>query len=148
MRSEERQEGGFTLIEALIAIIILMVGLLGISQLFIAATSSNSIANRATASASIASREMERLKAIPFIDGRLNEGGNYQPAPFGNCGAGEYCTQEEVPGVGTVVTRWQITDVGVALPARMKYIRMRTEVLGAFSALSRAEFTTYRSLTM
>lgn len=141
MEDRERADGGFTLIESLIAIIILMFGLLAISQLFIVATSTNSIANRATASAAMASREMERLKAIPFDDARLNAGGDYDADPFGICGADPYCDSEPIPGVGEVVTRWQIDD----LDANIKYIRMRTEALGVFSTLSRAEFTTFRS---
>ena len=60
-------ESGFTLIEALIAMIILTVGLIAIANLFVVASSSNQIGNYTTVSAANASDIMEKLKAVPFM---------------------------------------------------------------------------------
>ncbi len=64
-RTRSRQSG-FTLIEALIAIVILVVGLLGVTNMLLMATSSNVAANRGTAATTAAAETMERLKAANF----------------------------------------------------------------------------------
>jgi hypothetical protein len=63
---ERSEEAGFTLIETLIAIIILVFGLIAISNLFIVAGSMNTVANHSSATAAIASEVMDRLRAVPF----------------------------------------------------------------------------------
>jgi hypothetical protein len=60
-------EAGFTLVEALVAILVLVVGLMGIANLFALAASSNSVANHGTAAVAEATETMERLKTIPFM---------------------------------------------------------------------------------
>ncbi len=67
MRCEtKRKESGFTLIEVLIAIVILSVGLLSLAQMMVFATRSNALAGRMTSSAALAREQLERLKAAPF----------------------------------------------------------------------------------
>ena len=56
-----------------------------------------------------------------------------------------YCN-DDIPGVGQIVTRWQISTV--AGTGRMVFIQVRSEGTGALSRRrSRAEFTTFRSCT-
>src|SRR5689334_19707414 len=59
-------EAGFTLIEALIATFVLMVGLAGVARLYAVAGVSNSVGNISTATAAQATDVLEQLKAIPF----------------------------------------------------------------------------------
>ena len=59
-------EGGFSLIEVLIAILILTIGLLSLAQMMLIATNSNALSGRMTASAALAKEQLELLKAAPF----------------------------------------------------------------------------------
>jgi competence protein ComGC len=134
-------EAGFTLMEALIAMLILMVGLIAITNLMLVAASSNTAANQGTAAATIASQRLEQLKAVPFNDARLNPGGSV------TSDVGGFFTSPDdmVPGVGQIHTRWEI----VAVDPQVRFIRVRSEGTGALSvSRSRAEFTTLRACTV
>lgn len=141
-----RTEAGFTLIEALVALVVLSFGLIAITNLMLVAASSNTVANQSTAAASIASQQMEDLKALRFTDPQLNEGGSLEDDQDG------YSSYTVVEGVGRIRTRWRIEDVAasrgsdMSLPAGLKFITVRSEGLGALTgARSRAEFTTFRT---
>ncbi len=155
-----QSQAGFTLIEALVAVVVLAFGLIAITNLMLVAASSNSVANHGTAAAAIATRELERLKSLSFVDDCLDAGGDLESnvgsgvttSAGGACNAGVYWTQEDVSGVGMIRVRWLIEDLvpsrgaNQALPAGVKYIIVRAEGLGALTgARSRAEFTTFRT---
>ena len=55
---KRNHEAGFTLMEALIATLILMFGLASIFNLMILATTSNNVANRSSAATLIASQQL------------------------------------------------------------------------------------------
>lgn len=143
-------EAGFTLVEALVAIVVLVFGLMAVTNLMLVAASSNSVANQGTAAVTSATRAMDTLKAVTFTD--LTEGGNdFDPADGGRECTDPALTFDEwhcndvVPGVGVVHTHWWIT--GTADP-RLLHVRVRAEGTGALSgARSRAEFTTFRTCT-
>jgi prepilin-type N-terminal cleavage/methylation domain-containing protein len=138
-RTARRGEQGFTLVEALTAIVILSFGLMAVTNLLVVAASSNSVANQSTAAADMAARTMESLKLRPWNDALLAPGGG-----LGSC-ITSYCQTDDIPGVGRIETRWQISTVDV----RTRFIRVRSEGRGALSGpRSRAEFTTFRSCTM
>jgi type IV pilus assembly protein PilV len=59
-------ERGFSLIEVLIAILILTIGLLSLAQMMLVATNANALSGRMTASAALAKEQLELLKAAPF----------------------------------------------------------------------------------
>jgi type II secretory pathway pseudopilin PulG len=68
LRSHEaRSEAGFTLIEALVSMVILSFGLIAVTNLFLVGGTSNKAANHGTAATAEAVEVMERLKAIPFM---------------------------------------------------------------------------------
>jgi Tfp pilus assembly protein PilV len=134
-------ERGFTLIEALIAVVILIFGLVAVAQLLAVASASNATANRSSAAAAAASQEMERLQTIPFAN--LTAGGSVAniTAATGACGGA--FVDRGIAGVGTVRTCRQIT---AAVGTNVLFIRVASQVLGPFSNLSRAEFTTFRAV--
>lgn len=135
-----RGEAGFTLVEALTAIVILSFGLMAVTNLLVVAASSNSVANQSTAAADMAARQLEALRLLPWNDGLLGPGGGVD-----SCISPNYCRTDDIPGVGRIETRWEIVSVDV----RTRFIRVRAEGRGALSGpRSRAEFTTYRVCTM
>ncbi|PYQ15521.1 MAG: hypothetical protein DMF80_08685 [Acidobacteria bacterium] len=134
-------ESGFTIVEAMIAIVILVFGLMAVTNLMVVAGSSNTAANHGTAATSQATEVMERLKAIPFTT--LTTGGSLS-ADVGtaNCQAGNFNVYRGIPGVGVIRTRWQITSAG----ADVLFIAVRSESTSPLvGSRSRAEFTTFRS---
>jgi Tfp pilus assembly protein PilV len=139
---ERRAEAGFTLIETLIAIVVLVFGLIAITNLFLVAGSSNTVANQATAASDVASQLLENFKAQPWNSAQL-------AATTGTFPAATPQRTDQVPGVGTINSWWSITNVdGSAATARVKFIRVRSEGAGVLArGRSRAEFTTYRTCT-
>lgn len=140
-------EAGFTLIEALVAIVILIFGLMAVSNLFLVATSSTSVANQSTAAAVAATEVLEVMRATPWT--ALVDGGNLAadaglPAPSCEVPTAGYFCDADTPGVGRVHVRWLITPLGV----RTKYVQVQAEGQGALSgARSRALFGMFRTCT-
>lgn len=64
--SHRRQEAGFTLLEAAISLVILMIVGVGVASLFAWAIKANSNANDRELSLAIAQKRMEWLRTIPF----------------------------------------------------------------------------------
>jgi type II secretory pathway component PulJ len=150
-----RQESGFTLVEALCAIVILAFGLIAIANMMAVAATSNSVANQSTAATTLATQQLERLKSIPFTlpnsnvqNPALNPGGDLENDDAGffldplNPQAGDPVV--DIPKVGVIQVRWTIAQVD----PRTLFITVRAQGTGPLSgARSRAEFTTFRSCT-
>jgi hypothetical protein len=137
--SVRRDEAGFTLIETLIAIIVLVFGLIAVTNLFLVAGSSNTVANQATAASDVAAQILENFKAQPWNSAQLAA----TPGTFN----GTPQRTDGVIGVGPINSWWSITDVD-GPPVRTKFFRVRSEGAGLLSrGRSRAELTTYRTCT-
>lgn len=138
-------EAGFTLVEALVAMVVLVFGIIAVANLMIFAASANSVGNASTVATAMASRELERLKGLPFTHASLEAGGDLDGTDFPSA----YSIEETVAGVGTVRTRWEIEEVGPVVPGPQGlFIRVRSEVIGPLvRGRSRADFTTFRSCT-
>jgi type II secretory pathway pseudopilin PulG len=140
-------EAGFTLVEAMIAIVVLSTGLIAIANLMAVAMASNSIANQSTAAATVASQQLETLKGTQFTT--LAAGGNLAADVAG------YASDTTVYGVGNIHTRWTIA--AVANPeavGEVLFITVRSEAASVGGGLpvvspsrTRAEFTTFRTCT-
>ena len=131
-------EDGFTLMETLVAIMILITGIVAVSNLFAVAMSSTGIANQATVATAQAVEQLEALKATPFDDAALNQGGDLDDDVTG------YSRVSDIPGAGRISVRWQITQVD----NQLKAITVRSQALDAVgSRRTRAEFRTMRSCT-
>jgi type II secretory pathway pseudopilin PulG len=134
------REQGFTLVEALTAIVILAFGLIAITNLMIVAASSNSVANQSTAATTAASQVLEQLRAAPFETLVANTGDV-------TADVAGFFRDDDFTGVGHIHTRWRI-DAFVPANPRALFITVRSEGTGALSgARSRAEFTTIRTCT-
>ncbi len=150
--TERGAEAGFTLVEALVAIVVLIFGLMAVTNLLLVAASSNSVANQSTAAVASATRAMDLLRATTYdalddapggITFDAGDGGKDCADP--TLVFNEWHCSDDVPGVGTIHTHWWVT--GTADP-RLLYIRVHSEGTGALAgARSRAEFTTFRSCT-
>ena len=146
-------EAGFTLVEALVAIVVLIFGLMAVTNLMLVAASSNSVGNQGTAAVTSATRVMDMMKATTF-DVLDNQAGGKDPFDPNDGGKAcddatlavtEWHCTDTVPGVGTVHTHWWITYTD---DPRLLHLRVRSEGTGALSgARSRAEFTTFRACT-
>lgn len=134
----QASQAGFTLIEALVAIVILIFGLVAVTNLFVVAASSNTVGNHGTASATAASETLEDLKAEPFRSALLAPGGSLA------ANVPNYFREDDISGVGIIRSRWQVTQVD----GQTLFIRVRSESTSPLAGRrARAEFTTFRSCT-
>jgi prepilin-type N-terminal cleavage/methylation domain-containing protein len=155
-------ESGFTLIEALIAIVVLAVGLIAVTNLLVVGAASNTIGNHSTNTTTIATETMERLRNIPFAVSASPAPPVPQliPSPVGaidveptcddnlpanNCvRPGNFGAFKDVRGVGRVNTTWEVVPVD----GQTMFLRVRSESVSALARRrSRSEFTTIRSCT-
>jgi type II secretory pathway pseudopilin PulG len=147
---DPRPEAGFTLIEALAAMVILTFGIMAVTNLMLIAGTSNSVANRSTSATLVATQQMETLKM-------LNWGAavNGLPVPPAGTTLGDldvdvanFSALVDAPNNGVADTpvrvRWTITGVD----AWTVYIQVRAEAVGRLGGpRTRAEFTTFRTCT-
>jgi len=139
-RNSRGSESGFTLVEALVAIVILAVGLIAVTNLLVVAATSNTTANHSTAATAIASRVLDTLKALPYDDPGLATGGDLANDAQNIQGLDSF-RDDDVRGVGQIHTRWQVQAAG----ARILFIQVRSEGRAPLVAgRSRAEFATFR----
>jgi prepilin-type N-terminal cleavage/methylation domain-containing protein len=63
-----KKNGGFTLTEVLIAVVILSVGLLGLSVMTVAMTKSQAFGNKLTTATALAQKKLEEIKNTSYTD--------------------------------------------------------------------------------
>jgi prepilin-type N-terminal cleavage/methylation domain-containing protein len=154
-KPRRRNEEGFSLIEVMIAIVILTVGLLSLAQMMVLATNSNTLSGRMTSCSALAKEQMERLKAAPFYTDpqaqvrspQLTAGGDINN-PVG--GFSQIYDADGAPAAaGLYEVRWQITDLVTPLPLAMVRIQVRCLPAAGmgdqFAIIGEARFTTYRT---
>ncbi len=71
---KRRNQGGFTILEILIAVVVLMVGVLGLVMTAALVTRMMGSANRAQMAANYASQRMEQMRTAACIAGQRNAG--------------------------------------------------------------------------
>ena len=151
--SHRRGEEGFTLIEALIAMLILIVGIAAISNLIVVAGTSNTVANSTTAASAVASQQMELLKTARYntlvAGGTMVVPPNHTPHLQCNTGlvAAVYAWDTNVPGVGSIHVQWEIVGpLPGAAPAGTVFINLLAQpVAPGIGIRGRARFTTFRT---
>jgi len=134
-------EAGFTILEAIIATMILIFGLAAIFNLMIVAVSQNSLANRASGATTLASHEMEILRSTAYATLVDSPTGvdtlDVQTAGFWRI--------DNVEGVAQYETRWSVQTLA---DPNLRYLRVRTEPKGFMGRTARTELTTIRSCTL
>ena len=155
--AERSDEAGFTLVEALVAIVVLVFGLTAVTNLLLVGAASNTVGNHTTNTTTIATETLERLRNIPFAVGnppvaQLVVGGDLDATPTcndnvpaSNCvRPGNFQAFKDVIGVGRVHTTWTVDRID----GQTYFIRVRSEsTSGLARRRARAEFTTIRSCT-
>ena len=68
------KNGGFTLLEVMIALVIMAVGLLGLAALQLVAVKSNAFSSEMTYATMLVQQHAEVLKSLPFTDTKLTPG--------------------------------------------------------------------------
>jgi Tfp pilus assembly protein PilV len=135
-------EAGFTLIETLTAIVILVFGLVAVTNLLIVAGTSNQVANVATATTAAARERLEILKATPFD--QLSTGGSLDADVTSFFEAAQ--SGGPIPGIGTIRTRWSIEVAGG--DNQLRFIQVRSESTSPLlRSRSRAQLSTFRACT-
>jgi Tfp pilus assembly protein PilV len=140
LQGSRRHEAGFTLVEAMIATLVLMFGLTAIFNLMIVATSQNALGSRATAATALAGKQMEVLRSTAFT-ALTDSPSGVDTVEIGTSGFEEWTT---VTGVGTFHTTWKVQTLS---SPNFKSIVVRSEPNGFRGRWARAEFTTVRTCT-
>lgn len=73
-----KKQNGFSLLEVLIALVILAIGLLAVAQMQITAIKGNAFGSGMTSASSLAANTLERLMALPYNDGQLTTYNTWQ----------------------------------------------------------------------
>src|SRR5687767_13401678 len=97
-RMRNSDESAFTLVETIVALLILSIGLLALAQLFIFSTYNNSFAYSASTAIKAAEDTVEMLRGLPFTDAKLAIGGTIRPTPA-PCTTGCLPDKDHVRGV-------------------------------------------------
>ncbi len=77
-----KKQNGFSLLEVLIALVILAIGLLAVAQMQITAIKGNAYGSGMTNASSLASNTLERLMALPYTNAALTPTGAPPDAPL------------------------------------------------------------------
>jgi prepilin-type N-terminal cleavage/methylation domain-containing protein len=129
-------DAGFTLVEVLVAIVVLVFGLIAVTNLLLVGASNNTAANLGTASTTAAAQQMENLKATSFQDLVALTGG------VGGSSTGNQ--QVVMPGTGPIQVSWTIERTD----RQLMFITVQAEGSGPMvAARSRAILTSFRSCT-
>lgn len=76
-----KNESGISLVESMIAIVLLLVGMMSIAQVLMLSIVASKTHGRDSSKATIIARnKMEELTALPILDAKLVKGGNIDPA--------------------------------------------------------------------
>jgi len=75
------REGGFTLIEMLIAVSILSAGLLALGSMKVSAIGGNAHSANVTEGSTLAADRLEKLLALPYTHADLTSGAHVDPSP-------------------------------------------------------------------
>ncbi len=109
MRSPSRRRGGFTLIELMIAIVMLSFGLLGMAGLMVSSTQVQQLSTTRSQMTLVAESKLEELRSYgmtsdTLLRARLNPGGSMAaPMPA-------YADSAQAPGGRWYYRRWQIVN--------------------------------------
>jgi prepilin-type N-terminal cleavage/methylation domain-containing protein len=123
-------DAGFTLVEVLVAIVVLVFGLIAVTNLLLVGASNNTAANLGTASTAAAAQQMENFKAMGFNDLIVLPVTGSQ--------------RVVMAGTGPIQVSWTITRPS----SQLLFFTVQAEGIGPMvAARSRAVLTAFRSCT-
>ena len=136
-------QSGFSLIEMLVAIVILAVGLLGLAQLQITAMKTNSQSATSAAATALAQQVVEKIAAIDADDAMFTSstGVTWDGSPVTVAGAGTYDITYDVTQVlanGTAIPNLFRIDVNVLSTSDLMHVLGNQRRLATASTLKRA----------
>ncbi|NWH06704.1 prepilin-type N-terminal cleavage/methylation domain-containing protein [Desulfobacter latus] len=106
MNKQKRpNDGGFTLIEVLIGLMIFSVGILGIGLMQLSAIRGNSVAKQLTEATVFGSDQIEQILSWSYDDGRLKSTNNNVDTPTNSKADGDQADNDDF-----YHAYWQITD--------------------------------------
>jgi type IV pilus assembly protein PilV len=116
-----KKSEGFTLIEVMIALVILAVGLLGLAALQLTAIKSNAFSSEMTYATMKAQQYAEVFKSLPFADSNLTAGSHTDPTPPTSKGVQytiKWTVTDNVPATDmksiSITVQWQSLRQGAA----------------------------------
>jgi len=110
LKQPAKVQGGFSLIEILIAIAVLSIGMLSIAAMQVSAIRGNAKSGNLTQRTTAASNHLEYLLNLPFDDSNL-DAGNHDPENDGIDNDGDGTTDEaDDDGELLYTVTWNITD--------------------------------------
>ena len=109
---KRRNQGGFTIIEILIAVVVFMVGILGLVMTAALVTRMMGRANRAQMAANYASQRMEKMRTAACIAGQRNAGVDtlYRGSQMIAYNTWSYTDMPSESYRLRVITRWETTN--------------------------------------
>ncbi|OGP81487.1 MAG: type IV pilus modification protein PilV [Deltaproteobacteria bacterium RBG_16_54_11] len=113
-----KKSEGFTLLEVMIALVILSVGLLGLGALQLVAIKTNAFSSEMTYATMIAQQQAEILKSLPFTDANLTAA--TEANPHTGVGSGK--------GVQYAIS-WTVTDNSPATDMKIINISVQWQSL-------------------
>jgi len=115
---------GFTLLEVLMAITILMVGILTVASMQISSIRGNAFAGKVTEATTLAGRQLEILQSLPYDDSDLSAGSHTDSNPPANYTVAWTVTDEAVfNNTKTIDVAVAWTDHGVQRSVSMEQVR-------------------------
>lgn len=102
-RAKVNRQKGFTLLETSIALVVMMVGGLGIAAVFSYAIRNNTGSRDRVASLAVAQQEMERLRNLPFDDAGLTATATNPAAVTVNSAGRNYAVKTTITNTAATV---------------------------------------------
>jgi hypothetical protein len=131
--AEREPEAGFSLVEVLIAIVVLVFGIIAVANLMLVAAANNMSGNQGSAAVAAAIQEMEVLKSMPFA-----------ALPLGR--NAKYVGDDQLHSVGAVHVITKVDPVpGAAGTVFITVIATPVSALNARGAINPANPPTTRS---
>lgn len=133
MRRRKSSQAGFSMVEMLIAVVILAVGLLGLAELQVTAIKTNAHSEGLIAASGVAQMFLEDVVSWPEDDARLNADGTFTWGDVPVTGAGTFnvtydidVDHQGVSGVTKVTVHVANTQIRTMLGSGLSTVTMST----------------------
>src|SRR5262245_14677033 len=132
---KKEKDGGFTLIEIMVAMLVMVIGLAGVMMMQATAVKGNRQAARFSRAALLAEELMEELRGSPVTTLEATEGAAIAPLTINTVIYNRSFTVDNVPGqlglvkVTVVCTYAEEGDLADLHTARVEMLRTRTEAM-------------------